>query len=48
MADSILRDKAKDFAKEIVLLCREMKIAQKECFEKELLWYDLQNVDYFT
>ncbi len=30
MADSILRDKAKQFAKDIVLLCREMKADKKE------------------
>ena len=30
MSDSILRDKAKAFAKSIVLLCREMKVAHKE------------------
>lgn len=30
VADSILRDRAKDFAKEIVFLCREMKINHKE------------------
>ena len=30
MADSILRDKAKDFAKTIVFLCREMKSNHKE------------------
>ena len=30
MADSILRDKAKEFAKTIVFLCREMKSNHKE------------------
>ena len=30
MADSILRDKAKEFAKKIVFLCREMKSDRKE------------------
>ena len=30
MADSILRDKAKEFAKAIVFLCRDMKSAHKE------------------
>ena len=30
LADSILRDKAKDFAKTIVFLCREMKSNHKE------------------
>ncbi len=30
MSDSILREKAKDFAKDIVYLCREMKAARKE------------------
>ena len=30
MADSILRDKAKEFAKKIVLLCRDMKTNHKE------------------
>ena len=30
MADSILRDKAKNFAKSIVFLCREMKTEHKE------------------
>ena len=30
MADSILRDKAKQFAKNMVLLCREMKEKHKE------------------
>ncbi|MBR3767418.1 MAG: four helix bundle protein [Clostridia bacterium] len=30
MADSILRDKAKEFAKEVIFLCREMKVNQKE------------------
>ena len=30
MADSILRDKAKEFAKAVVLLCREMKSNHKE------------------
>ena len=30
MADSILRNKAKNFAKEIVFLCRDMKIKYKE------------------
>lgn len=30
MADSILRDKAKEFAKEIVFLCREIKAEHKE------------------
>ncbi len=29
MADSILRDKAKEFAKEIIYLCREMKKEHK-------------------
>ena len=30
MADSILRDKSKDFAKKIVFLCREIKAETKE------------------
>ena len=30
MADSILRDKAKEFAKKIVFLCRDMKSDRKE------------------
>ena len=30
LADSILRDKAKTFAKKIVFLCREMKMQHKE------------------
>lgn len=30
MADSILRDRAKEFAKSIVFLCREMKSERKE------------------
>ena len=30
MADSILREKAKDFAKDIVLACRDMKKNKKE------------------
>ncbi len=30
VADSILRDKAKDFAKEIVFACRDMKKERKE------------------
>ncbi len=30
MADSILRDKAKDFAKEIVFACRDMRAERKE------------------
>lgn len=30
MADSILRDKSKQFAKDIVFLCREMKFDKKE------------------
>ena len=30
MADSILRDKAKEFAKEIVFICRDMKKDKKE------------------
>ncbi len=30
MADSILRDKAKAFAKDIIFLCREMKTNRKE------------------
>ena len=30
MKDSILRDKSKDFAKEIVFLCRRMKEARVE------------------
>ena len=30
MSDSILRDKAKEFAKEIVFTCREMKKDKKE------------------
>ena len=30
MADSILRDKAKDFAKNVVFLCRDMKANHKE------------------
>ena len=32
MADSILRDKAKEFAKAVVLLCREMKSIIKNRF----------------
>ena len=30
MADSVLRDKAKLFAKEVIFLCREMKALHKE------------------
>ena len=30
MAESVLRDKAKDFAKEIILLCRQIKTTHKE------------------
>ena len=30
MSDSVLRDKAKEFAKDIVFLCREMKNEHKE------------------
>ena len=30
MADSILRDKSKQFAKDIVFLCREIKLSRKE------------------
>ena len=30
MADSVLRDKAKQFAKNIVFLCREIKSIHKE------------------
>lgn len=30
MADSVLRDKAKEFAKEIIFLCREMETNHKE------------------
>ena len=30
MSNSILRDKAKDFAKKIVFLCRDMKAEHKE------------------
>lgn len=30
MADSVLRDKSKKFAKDIVYLCRELKAAKKE------------------
>ena len=30
MSNSIMRDKAKDFAKKIVFLCREMKAERKE------------------
>ena len=30
MADSVLRDKAKEFAKNIVFLCRDMKSNRKE------------------
>ncbi|MBO5452421.1 MAG: hypothetical protein J6A69_00435 [Clostridia bacterium] len=30
MADSVLRDKAKQFAKDIVFLCREIKSTHKE------------------
>lgn len=30
MADSILRDKAKEFAKEIVFACRDLKMDKKE------------------
>lgn len=30
MADSVLRDKSKQFAKDIVFLCREMKLNRKE------------------
>ncbi len=32
MADSILRDKAKVFAKDIIFLCREMKLIEKNSF----------------
>ena len=31
MSDSILRDKSKEFAKQIVILCRDIK--QKDCTE---------------
>jgi len=30
MADSVLRDSAKEFAKAVVFLCRDMKSAHKE------------------
>ena len=30
MADSVLRDKAKKFAKNVIFLCREMKTNHKE------------------
>ena len=30
LAESVLRDKAKDFAKEVIYLCREMKSERKE------------------
>ena len=30
MADSVLRDRAKEFAKKIIFLCRDMKINHKE------------------
>ena len=30
MADSVLRDKAKQFAKDVVFLCREIKSSHKE------------------
>ena len=30
MADSILRDKAKEFAKNVIFICREMKAERKE------------------
>jgi len=30
MADSILRDKSKEFAKQIVFLCRDIKANMKE------------------
>ena len=30
MADSVLRDKSKEFAKKIVLVCREIKAEQRE------------------
>ncbi len=30
MAESVLRNKAKEFAKEIIFLCREMKSNHKE------------------
>lgn len=30
MADSIMRDKAKQFAKDMIFLCREIKLAHKE------------------
>ena len=30
MADSVLRDKSKEFAKSVVFLCREMKLNKKE------------------
>ena len=30
MADSVLRDKAKEFAKTVVFLCRDMKLNHKE------------------
>ena len=30
MADSVLRDKAKQFAKDIVFLCRKIKLSHKE------------------
>lgn len=30
MADSILRDRAKEFAKNVVFLCRDMKLKRKE------------------
>jgi len=34
MAESVLRDKAKNFAKEIVLLCRQIKATHKEAVLK--------------
>ena len=47
MSNSVMRDKAKEFAKNIVFLCRNMKaehkeleIAQKECYETEY-WLEL-------
>ena len=45
MADSVLRDKAKQFAKNIVFLCREIKSIHKETtknvsgFSNKLLGY---------
>ena len=40
MAESVLLEKAKDFAVDIVTLCKEIKIALKECYESEY-WLEL-------